>query len=274
MPTRDFAQSKDGLKLRYEIRGSGAPVAFIMGFSGSSRAWSERFLNLMEPHFKLITIDNRGTGESGKPDTAWTLRDMADDVAAVLDHARLPKTHVFGISMGGMIAQEYALAYPSRVQGLVLGCTNCGMAHSVQGDPAVVGKLMPQPGMSPVEAAMAAFSVACGKAFFSSAEGQKFIQAEMIEAAKYPITPPHTFVRQFGAISGFDSYARLGEIKAPTLVIHGDDDAIVPFANADVLNKAIAGSRKHVLKGVGHMFFWEAPQETAKVATEFFNGVK
>jgi len=273
VPTRDFAQSKDGLKLRYEVRGSGAPVAFIMGFSGSSRAWSERFLKLMEPHFKLITIDNRGTGESDKPDVAWTLRDMADDVAAVLDHAKIPKSHVFGISMGGMIAQEYALAYPARVQGLVLGCTNCGMSHSIPGKPEDIGKLMPQPGMSPAEAARAAFSVACGKAFWGSAAGQKFIDEQMADAASYPITPQHTFMRQFGAISGFDSYPRLGEIKAPTMVIHGDDDAIVPFANADVLSKGIAGARLHVLKGVGHMFFWEAPQETAKVATEFFNGV-
>ncbi len=269
MAIREFAQSKDGLKLRYEIRGEGAPVALIMGFSGSGHAWSERFLKLLDGRFKLITIDNRGTGESDKPDVAWTLRDMADDVAAVLDHARLPRTHIFGISMGGMIAQEYALAHPSRVQRLVLGCTNCGMSHSIPGKPEDLAKLMPQPGMSPAEAAKAAFSVACGKAFVASASGQKFIDGQLLEMANYPITPQHTYARQFGAISGFDSYARLSEIKAPTLVIHGDDDAIVPVQNADVLNKGIAGSRKHILKGIGHMFFWEAPEETAQVAGEF-----
>jgi 3-oxoadipate enol-lactonase len=267
--TRDFAQSKDGLKLRYEIRGSGAPVALIMGFSGSGREWSETFLKLMESRFKLIVIDNRGTGESDKPDSAWTLRDMADDVAAVLDHARLPQTHIFGISMGGMIAQEYALAYPKRVQRLVLGCTNCGISHSVPGKPEDLAKLMPQPGMSPAEAAKAAFSVACGKAFVASASGQEFIDEQLAEAAKYPITPAHTFTRQFGAISGFDSHARLGEIKVPTMIIHGDDDAIVPVPNADVLNKEIVGSRKHILKGIGHMFFWEVPEETARVAGDF-----
>jgi 3-oxoadipate enol-lactonase len=271
---RDFAQSKDGLKIRYEIRGNGAPIALIMGFSGSGRAWSERFLKLLDGRFKLITIDNRGTGESDKPDRAWTLRDMADDVAAVLDHAGLQRTHVFGISMGGMIAQEYALAYPARVQGLILGCTNCGMAHSVPGNPEVVAKLMPQPGMSPAEAARAAFSVACGKAFWNSDAGQKFIDEQMADAAQYPVTPQHTFTRQFGAISGFDSFPRLGEIKAPTLIIHGDDDALIPFKNADVLNQAIASSRKHILKGIGHMFFWEAPDETAKVAGDFLAAVK
>ena len=272
MATRDFAQSKDGLKLRYEVRGNGAPVALIMGFSGSGRAWSERFLSMMEKQFKLVVMDNRGTGESDKPDVAWTLRDMADDVAAVLDHAKLPKTHIYGISMGGMIAQEYTLAYPNRVDRLVLGCTNCGMSHSIPGKPEDVAKLMPQPGMSPTEAAKAAFSVACGKAFVASEAGQKFIDEQLEDAAKYPITPQHTFMRQFGAISGFDSYARLGEIKKPTLVIHGDDDAILPVQNADVLAGAIAGSRKHILKGIGHMFFWEAPQETVKVSSEFLAG--
>jgi len=267
--TREFAQSKDGLKLRYEIRGTGSPVAMIMGFSGSGRAWSERFLSLLDGRFQLIVIDNRGTGESDKPDVAWTLRDMADDIAAVLDHAKLPKTHVFGISMGGMIAQEYALAYPGRVDRLILGCTNCGMSHSIPGKPEDLAKLMPQPGMSPAEAAKLAFSAACGKAFIASAAGQKFIDNQLAEMAKYPITPQHTFARQFGAISGFDSYARLGEIKAPTLIIHGDDDAIVPVQNADVLSQGIAGSRKHILKGIGHMFFWEAPDEAARAASDF-----
>ena len=76
-------------------------------------------------------------------------------------------------------------------------------------------------------------------------------------------------MRQFEAISGFDSYARLAQIKAPTLILQGDDDAIVPVQNADLLNQGIAGSRKHILKGVGHMFFWEAPQESTRVAIDF-----
>jgi pimeloyl-ACP methyl ester carboxylesterase len=269
VPIRQFAHSKDGLKLRYEVRGSGAPVALIMGFSGSGHAWSERFLNLLEKHFKLVVIDNRGTGESDKPDVAWTLRDMANDIAAVLDDAKLPRTHILGISMGGMIAQEYVLAYPERVQRLVLGCTNCGMSHSIPGKPEDLARLMPQPGMSPADAARAAFSVACGKAFTASETGQKFIEEQMIEAAKYPITPPHTFTRQFGAISGFDSHARLAQIKVPTLILQGDDDAIVPVQNADVLNQGIADSRKHILRGIGHMFFWEAPGESTQVAIDF-----
>jgi len=271
---RDFAQTKDGLKLRYEIRGNGEPVALIMGFSGSSRGWGEAFLKLMEARFKIFVIDNRGTGESDKPDSEFTLGDMAADIAAVLDHAKTPRAHIFGISMGGMIAQEFALAYPERTRGLVLGCTNCGASHSVPADPAAIANLIPAPGIDPIEQARRAFSVACGRAFLNSAAGQEILSQAIAEMGNYPITPMHTFMRQGQAIGSFDSFARLGQIKSPTLIIHGDDDSIVPYPNAEVLQGAIAGSKKHTLKAAGHMFFWEVPDEAARAAGDFLSAVK
>ncbi|MGH7779378.1 MAG: alpha/beta fold hydrolase [Candidatus Binataceae bacterium] len=274
MATREFAQSKDGLKIRYEIRGAGAPLALIMGFSGSGRAWGEPFLNLLAARFRIFMIDNRGTGESDKPDRSWKLTDMADDVACVLEHAGTPASHVYGISMGGMIAQEYALKYPGRVRGLVLGCTNCGASHSPQANPENIAKLMPQPGMDPLEAAKLAFSVACGKAFLGSPAGQQTLIDRMTETAQYPITPAHTYMRQGEAIGGFDTFARLSEIKAPTMIIHGDDDNIVPVANAEILHKGISGSKLKILPGAGHMFFWEQPEESTKTPGDFLAAVK
>ena len=271
---RDFAQSKDGVKLRYEIRGTGEPVALIMGFSGSGRGWGEAFLKLMEQRFKIFVIDNRGTGESDKPDAEFTLGDLAADVAAVLDHAKTPRAHIFGISMGGMIAQEFALAYPGRTRGLVLGCTNCGASHSIPADPAALANLIPSPGMDPLEQARRAFSVACGKAFLNSEAGQAILTQAMAEMGNYPITPMLTFMRQGQAIGGFDSFARLGQINSPTLIIHGDDDSIIPYPNGEILQGAIAGSKKHTLKAAGHMFFWEVPDETVRVAGEFLASVK
>ena len=271
---RDFAQTRDGLKLRYEIRGHGEPVALIMGFSGSGRGWGEAFLKLMEERFRIFVIDNRGTGESDKPDAEFTLGELAADIAAVLDHAKTPRAHIFGISMGGMIAKEFALAYPARTHGLVLGCTNCGASHSVPADPAAIANLIPAPGMDPIEQARRAFSVACGKAFLNSERGQTILTQAMAEMGNYPVTPMHTFMRQGQAIGGFDSFARLGQIKSPTLIIHGDDDSIVPYANADVLQGAITGSKKHTLKAAGHMFFWEVPEETVRVAGDFLAAVK
>jgi pimeloyl-ACP methyl ester carboxylesterase len=271
---RDFAQTSDGIKIRYEIRGTGEPVALIMGFSGSGRGWGEPFLKQMESRFKIFMIDNRGTGESDKPDTEFTLAQMAADIGAVLDHANTPRAHIFGISMGGMIAQEFALAYPARTRGLVLGCTNCGASHSIAAAPEALANLMPVPDMSPVEQARRAFSVACGKAFLNSEAGQATLNQAIAEMGNYPVTPMHTFMRQGQAIGGFDSFARLGQIKSPTLIIHGDDDSIVPHANAEVLHGAIAGSKVHTLKAAGHMFFWEVPDETVRVAGDFLNSAK
>jgi 3-oxoadipate enol-lactonase len=270
---RDFARTKDGLKLRYEVRGNGEPVALIMGFGGAGRAWGEAFLKLIEARFRIFAIDNRGTGESDSADTEFTLGDLAADVAAVLDHANTPRAHIFGISMGGMIAQEFALAYPARTRGLVLGCTNCGASHSIPADPAAIANLIPAPGMDPVELARRAFSVACGKAFLNSAAGNGILDQAIAEMGNYPMTPMQTFMRQGQAIGAFDSFARLGQIKSPTLIIHGDDDSIVPYPNAEILQGAIAGSKKHTLKAAGHMFFWEVPEEAVRVAGDFLAAV-
>ncbi len=274
MLQREFAQTTDGLKIRYEVRGKGEPVAMIMGFSGSSRGWSEEFLRPLEARFKLVVIDNRGTGESDKPDRPWKLADMAADVASVLDHAKIDRTHVFGISMGGMIAQEFALANPGRTRGLVLGCTSCGASHGIAAPPESVAALTPQPGLSPEEQIKRGLGVACGQAFLASATGQQFIARAIAEFGSYPITPMHTYARQMEAIMSFDSYDRLPQIKSPTLVIHGDDDNILPWRNAEIVHGRVAGSRMHILKGVGHMFFWEAPEETLRHATERFSGAK
>ena len=269
---RRFATARDGTKIRYEIRGHGEPLALIMGFSASGRAWTESFLELIEPRFKLLVIDNRGTGESDQPNRPCTIADMAADVIGVLDHARLDRAQVFGISMGGLIAQELALGYPGRVRRLVLGCTNCGMNHSIQAAPESVAKLMPEPGLSQQEIMRRALSVAVSKEFLES-NGAAFFQRMAAEMMNYPITPMETYAHQFQAISGFDSFERLKTIKPPTLVITGDRDAIVPYQNSEILQREIPGAKLHIVKGAGHMFVWEALAEVADTVGAFLSEV-
>lgn len=266
-----FATAKDGNKLHYTTRGNGAPLALIMGFSGQGRDWGEPLLGLLERQFKLLVIDNRGTGQSDKPDDPITLVDLAADAASVLDHADLSRAHMFGVSMGGMIAQKFALNFPDRLRGLVLGCTNCGASHSVQPPPEVVMVLMPDPELSLEENRRRSMSVACSKSYFESERGQAFIARMFAEATN--ITPMHTFNRQMEAITQFDSFDRLAEIKAPTLVLSGDADLLVPLRNSEILNEQITGSRLHILKGAGHMFPWETPEEAAAAVTTFLEGV-
>lgn len=269
MANARFCKGRDGTKIRYEVRGQGDPLALIMGYSGSSRTWGEPFISAISRRFSTILIDNRGTGESDHPDRPWTLPDMADDVVAVLDDAGVARAHVYGISMGGMIAQEFALHHPERLRGLILGCTNCGFANSVLAPPEATAALAPNPDEPLAQQARRMLEACCSPAFVASPMGQRIIDERIKEMSAYPATPLHSYRRQWEAIAAFDSFARLGRIKAPTMVITGSADPIVPAANSDLLHRGIPGSKIHSIEGAGHLFFWEAPEESAEAPGDF-----
>lgn len=273
MAAGTFAQSKDGTRIRYEIRGKGEPLALIFGYGGSSRAWGEPFLKLLEARFKTIVIDNRGTGESDKPEKPFSLADMAADVASVLDHAKIDRAHVMGISMGGMIAQEFALNHPTRLRGLVLGCTVCGFSHSVAGDPETLAALQVNPGKPLAAQVELLLAACCAKPFLASAKGQAVLKERVAEVMNYPITPLHTYQLHWGAIGGFDTFDRLPQVKAPTMVITGTSDLLVPDANSDIIKERIPGAQIYKIPGAGHVFFWEAPEDTAAAVTQFLSAV-
>jgi pimeloyl-ACP methyl ester carboxylesterase len=113
-------------ELHYERTGSGEPMLLIQGMSATHRAWGRDFLVPLEQSFECFVFDNRGMGLSGPALMPFTTADMANDVAALLDALEIERAHVLGISMGGMIAQELALAYPERIRTLSLGATYCG----------------------------------------------------------------------------------------------------------------------------------------------------
>ena len=118
------------IELEYYTEGNGPPLLMVMGMGGQASSWGQEFLQLMQKNFTTVWFSNRGTGRSGQSQEATTVRNMADDAAGLLKALDIDKAHVFGISMGGMISQELVLNYPEMVQGLVLGCTMCGQAHS------------------------------------------------------------------------------------------------------------------------------------------------
>ena len=115
----------NGVSLYYEEHGSGEPLLLIMGFTVSSIGWHWN-IPAFAQSFRTIAFDNRGVGQSDKPDEPYSMAMFADDTAGLLDGLGIEQAHIFGISMGGMIAQEFALRHPGRVTSLTLGCTNCG----------------------------------------------------------------------------------------------------------------------------------------------------
>src|ERR1700687_2452459 len=151
-----------GARIHWDAEGSGAPLLLIMGLGWPSQAWYRSRPALSEK-YRTIALDNRGVGRSEVPPGPYSIAQMAADVAAVLNAARVNTAHIFGVSMGGMIAQEFALQYPKRVRSLILGCTAAGGPHAVRAEAAVTETLLRQ-GMTPEEsrAAITPFIYDCG----------------------------------------------------------------------------------------------------------------
>ena len=262
MPTTKVGE----INIEYYVEGSGPPLLMLMGWLGNAGFWGEAFLEPLRTHFQVIRLSNRGTGLSDKPASELTVPLMADDAAGLLRELGIERAHVLGISMGGMIAQELVLNYPQAVQGLVLGCTFCGPAHGVSTRPEVIARAGQAGGTG--QDIIRQFLQSAATPEFVQRAGQEF-WAWIIGTWLAAPTPWETIGRQFMAIQGFDTYDRLPRITAPTLIIHGDRDQFVPVENADILRERIAGSRARIISGVGHMFFWEKPEESAGAIIEF-----
>lgn len=251
-----------GREFHYERAGSGEPLLLIQGMSGTHVSWGEPFRGLLEESFEVIAFDNRGIGLSAPIDGPFTIVEMAEDTAGLLDELGIESAHVVGISMGGMIAQELALAQPQRLRSLTLGCTYCGGPGS---------QLMPEENGQKLLAGLASgdrdkairasYEVNLSPGFRAD-ESSYVVFYEMatrVRAAK------QTIELQVQAIFGHDTSGRLGEISAPTLIVHGTLDGVLPVANGHLIASLMPGARFEVLEDVGHMFWWEQPQRSAEL---------
>lgn len=250
------------MKLHHARRGDGEPLLLIQGMSGHHLHWGEPFMTLLERDFDCIAIDHRSTGLSPRTDEAFTLRDLAEDAVAVLDELALDSAHVLGISMGGMVAQELVLAHPERVRRLVLGCTYAGGPGQALSPQETLQVLMEGMQSGDRERALrAAWSVNVSEAFDADAANYDTFREI---AATRPVAV-EVIMRQMQAIAGHDTSARLGEIDAPTLVVHGTEDRMLPCANGEAIAAAIPGARFEALEGIGHMFWVEQPERSAEL---------
>src|ERR1700751_416956 len=144
-----------GARIYWDEQGQGEPVLLIMGLGYPSAMWY-RTRPALAARYRTIAMDNRGVGRSDTPPGPYSIRLMAWDAAAVLNAAGIERAHVFGVSMGGMIAQEFVLQYPRRVLSLILGCTAAGGPTAVRAEPEAIQMLMRREKISPEQAAEAA----------------------------------------------------------------------------------------------------------------------
>jgi pimeloyl-ACP methyl ester carboxylesterase len=254
-----------GVELHCERAGAGEPLLLIQGMSGTHVSWGDAFRGPLERQFEVVAFDNRGIGLSAPVDGPFTIAEMAADTAGLLDALGIESAHVVGISMGGMIAQELALAHPERLRSLTLGCTYCGGPGS---------KLMPQENAEKLLAGMASgsrdkairasYEVNLSPGFRADEGNYRAFHEMAIEvpAAK------QTIELQAQAIFGHDASGRIGGIATPTLIVHGTLDGVLPVANGHLIASLMPQARLEILEGVGHMFWWEQPERAAELVRE------
>jgi 3-oxoadipate enol-lactonase len=257
MPTVDAA----GTELYYERSGEGEPMLLIQGMSATHLAWGRPFLSELEPSFDCVIFDNRGMGRSGEAKLPFAVADMAGDALALLDALGIEAAHVVGISMGGAIAQELALAHPERIRTLTLGATFCGGpegtlmapedlqmlgAAYASGDPEQVFRAMWEINLSP------AFR----------AEDSRF-EAFREMGSTLPAPRP-VVMQQMRACAEHDTSGRLEQIDLPTLVVHGTADRLIRVSNGKLIARLIPAPIE-LFEDVGHLFWWERPERSAEL---------
>lgn len=234
-----------------------------MGLGMNATGWWRTVPVLAAAGFRVVALDNRGVGRSGRPPGPYAVAVMADDAVAVLDAAGIAKAHVYGISLGGMIAQEVALRHPDRVGALVLGATTAGGEHAVAADDETLAFFRRRGEMSAEEAVWASVPYNYGPR--TRAEGAQLIGEDIVQRLRYPIEP-EPYAAQLAAALGHDAYARLGRVEAPTLIVHGHADRMVAPANARILADAIPGAEVHLIAEAGHLYPTDAPEADHVVA--------
>jgi 3-oxoadipate enol-lactonase len=243
----------------WRARGDGPALVLINGYSASAFAWPRRWLGRLERRFRVVTLDNRGSGSSRFAPVPFTIGDLADDVTDVLDAAEVQSATVLGLSMGGMIAQELALRSPLRVRGLVLAGTRPPSPSFRPPSMAVAYQLIRPPGRNETlaEYFRALWSAAAAPGF--AAAHPEAIEELTQQTLERP-TSRAMLVHQLRAMSGWGHADRLAGIGAPTVVVHGEEDAFSPPANGRALARLIPGARHVALSGVGHLLAHEAPE--------------
>lgn len=254
----------NGIEVNYRLEGDGPEtIVLVNGLADDLETWGYQLDALLGAGYRVLRFDNRGVGRSAKPIGPYTTRLFAEDTKALVDELGLVGFHLLGVSMGGMIAQEYALGWPGDLATLTLACTYaapgpfCGRMYDLWADVATFS------GLPTVmrDVTLWAFT----PAFFEERPEEA---AEFDTAMRMIDQPVPAYLAQLYSIQRHDTSARLGEITVPTLVIAGESDILIPVSLSRRLHDGIAGSQWATTAG-GHACIWEHPDDFNRSVLEF-----
>ncbi len=254
----------NGVELAYDLQGAGEPLVLIHGAQGDQSMFAgiaPAFAN----QFRVLTFDQRGSGLSEKPDMEYSMALLADDTAVLMEHVGFASAHIIGVSMGGMIAQEFTLRHPHKVRSLVLGCTTPGGPKAVRIGGEAFTAYSTEP-LSPEERGRALAEAAFTKGYI--AQHPEVIPA-MIEARRQRPLDPVALSHRMKAAYAHDAYDQLPHVACPTLVITGKDDALISWENSRILAERIPGAKLVLLEPAGHVFWLEQPEHSRAAILAF-----
>lgn len=261
------AQNGD-VRIAYEPSGDGPPILLVHGLAYDRRGWGP-LPDLLADEFRVVRVDNRGVGESDFPPGPYTVAEMAADSVSVLDAEGLERADVLGVSLGGYIAQEIALSYSERVDRLVLCSTSCAGPNQHPMPAAGVEAF----GRFPTMEREAGLRLMVENSLGRRGVRERPELVEEIYAYRLACAPPlEAWQAQLAAALAFDSFDRLPEIAAPTLVLHGTGDTVIDPRNGELLAERIPNARLELVPDRGHLLFWEEPDRVAALVHDFLSG--
>ena len=258
----------NGQELYYELHGEGPPLVLVMGIGYDSSLWTLAQVPVFSTQFQVILVDNRDAGRSSKARHPYTIADMADDLAGLLDALGIQRSHLLGLSMGGMIALEFALRHGDRLNRLVLTGTGAAPARSAV-DPIQIWDWVKANDTTGEVFGAQQFVSLFSTAFLRNHHAVRDT-AELLASNPYPMTPD-AYGRQADAYRQFDALDRLAAVTAPTLVVVGEQDLLTPPWIAGEVAEAIPGARFEIIRGDGssHLVPIECPDDFHSLVLNF-----
>lgn len=266
-----MARVKNGdCNIWYDSISSGPPVVMIYGIGGNSREWWEEFPGLLARRYNLVVIDNRGTGFSDKPETAWGMSEMTGDIQAVVDELGLTSFHLLGCSLGTAISRHYVKERGGeRLRSLSLLCPPNGISATEADLKAALFWDLSKP---LIESARGGWPIIHPEPWIAANDA---LLASRFEAGLKEPTPPRTFQFQLQATAAAgDPNPALNDYAWPVLIQHGSIDRLVPPENARTLKEAVPRAQLAMMEGDSHNFWQHDAARSAEVVLAFLDSAE